>query len=152
MEKCELLATNEEKKEFESKIKEINEQIESFKNPKTKQMIEESIAMYGREEELKSCFLKIDHSVKNKLNTYILITGYYGSGKSLFIRCLMKKYLDEKIQNNSNNNKFKNIFYTLQLPNTLFDPFNGFRKIMKEIYRILVDTYSRNLYFLTKNF
>jgi len=136
-EQCELLiASQEEKNEFANEINEINLEIENFKAPKTKQMIEESVTIYGREEMLLNCFKKIDDSIKKKLNTYILIEGVYGSGKSLFIRCLMKKILDEI---NNKKNKFKNIFYTCQLPNTSFNTLNGLRNIMKDIYKLLVE-------------
>lgn len=143
-EKCQLLTTAEEENTLQERIKEIKVEMESFKAPKTKLMIEESVTIYGREEQLLKCFKEIDNSIRNKLNTYILITGDYGSGKSLFIRCLMKKYLDEKTQTSNNKNKFKNIFSSIQMPNTLFDPLNGFNTILREIYKALVDIFPRN--------
>jgi hypothetical protein len=142
-EQCELfLPSLEEQKELANEINEINLEIANFQAPKTKQMIEDSVTIYGREEQLLDCFKKIDISIKKKSNIYILITGMYGSGKSLFIRCLIKKILDEIYQisnNNNDRNKLKNIFYSMQLPSTLFDPLNGFRNIMKEIYKLLIE-------------
>lgn len=148
-EKCQLLTSGQEEEEQnKERIAEIRKKMASFKAPNTKQMIDDSVTMKGREEQLKECFAKIDDSVKNKLNSYILVTGEYGSGKSLFIRCLMKKYLDQKTQiSSSTKSKLKYIFTNVQKPNTLLDPLNGFNTIMREIYKILIDINPRKLFY-----
>jgi hypothetical protein len=144
-EQCELIEPAEEEKN-KKEMEKINSEILSLKTPNTKTMIDDSVTIFGREKQLIDCLKKIEHAIKNKLTTYILITGEYGTGKSLFIRCLMKKYLDEIYSNNSiNKNKYKNIFNTTQLPNTYFDPLNGFKTIIKEIYKIVCENYPCNI-------
>ena len=93
--------------------------------------------MIGRDIILNNCYEEFANTLKKNSNNFLLIKGIYGSGKSLFIRCLLKKILESHYEL-AKNNKFKFIFNSFQLPNSLFDPLNGFRKIMKDIYIILI--------------
>lgn len=105
--------------------------------PDIKQLKEDSTTIIGRDNLLNSCYEEVFNTLKKNLSNFILVKGIYGSGKSLFIRCLMKKTLESN-QDLAKNNKLKFIFNSFQLPNSLFDPLNGFRNIMKDIYKILI--------------
>lgn len=100
-------------------------------------MKEDSTTIIGRENLLNNCFEEVFNSIKKNISSFILIKGIYGSGKSLFIRCLLKRILESNFDL-SKNNKFKYIFNSFQLPNSLYDPLNGFKSIMREIYSILI--------------
>jgi hypothetical protein len=145
-EQCELFEPENEDKNLKE-LEEVSSKIQKMQNIDISLMIDKSVTIFGREIPLKDCFKKIEYAVKNKdeLSTYILITGEYGTGKSLFIRCLMKKYLDIFSPNNQKiTNISKNIFYSSQFPNTFFETLNGFKTIMIEIYKFLKEKYPSN--------
>jgi hypothetical protein len=131
-EPCEVIPDKEDKI---GEHKTISKKISAIYD--LRQIKEDSTTIIGRDNLINDCFEGINNSLKGNTSSYVLVKGIYGSGKSLFIRCVMKKI----IESNSvltKNNKFKHVFNSFQLPNTLYDPLNGFRKIMSEIYEILI--------------
>ena len=136
-ESWEILATKEERELYQSKINEIEKNLKI--KPNINKNKQDSFTIIGREKQLLSCFKELENTILNNSSIYILIKGNYGSGKSLFVRCLLKKTFESHALNYdlTKNYKFKFIFNSFQLPNTLFDPLNGFSKILQEIYKIL---------------
>lgn len=112
--------------------------------------------MIGRRRELENCKNRMNRLLKNlpniyqsqdepeKFNEVIVIRGSLGSGKSLFIRKFMyefiefKDYKQMKYNINLHSGKIPFIFISFQSPITNFDPMNGWRPIVKQIYHFLI--------------
>lgn len=132
-ETCEIIATKEEREKYEDKLIEIEKKLNSKQNLNL--MKDDSTTIFGRDENLNICYEEIQNVIKTKSSLFMVVKGIYGSGKSLFIRCLLKKILENNPE--TKNTKFRYIFNSYQLPNSLYDPLNGFKKILREIYYIM---------------
>jgi len=131
-EPCDVIADKDDKI---GEYQQITTKIRA--TPDMRQLKEDSTLIIGRDFLLDSCNDDVSNTLKKNLSSFILIKGIYGSGKSLFIRCLLKKILESNGEL-AKKNKFRFIFNSFQLPNSLFDPLNGFKNIMKDIYNILI--------------
>ncbi len=129
---CEVFPDKEDKNEEHLKITKIINAM-----PDKKQLNDDATIIVGRDNLLNSCYEEVSNQLKKNLSSFIVIKGIYGCGKSLFIRCLLKKIVESNYEL-SKVNKFKFIFNSFQLPNSLYDPLNGFRKILRDIYSILI--------------
>jgi hypothetical protein len=112
--------------------------------------------MIGRRRELENCKNRMNRLLKNlpniyqskdepeKFNEVILIRGTLGSGKSLFIRKFMYEFIDYKdyrlmkYQFSKKSEKIPFVFVSFQSPVTNFDPMNGWRSIVKQIYHLIL--------------
>jgi len=131
-EPCEVIPDKEDKaEEYKLIMKKISV------NPDLTLLKADSNTIIGRDALLNNCYEEVANSIKKNLSSFILVKGIYGSGKSLFIRCLLKKMLDVNYEL-TKNHKYKFIFNSFQLPNSLYDPMNGFTTIMREIYSLLL--------------
>lgn len=145
-EPCDVIPDKDDKVgEYQQIIKNIRA------TPDIRLLKEDSTTIIGRDVLLSNCYEEVANQLNKNQSSFILIKGIYGSGKSLFIRCLLKKILETNYEL-AKNNKFKFIFYSSQLPNSLFDPLNGFRKIMKDIYNILIKELPCKIYLININY
>jgi hypothetical protein len=101
-----------------------------------------SVYMVGRENELK-CFIScLSEYITGKSIEIISIRGVTGSGKSLFLRKGLHEFLEL-------NKELKNRYYnqpdlpflliSYQSPITYTSPLNGFNKIMRDIYKTIIN-------------
>lgn len=98
-------------------------------------MLKNALYMVGRKEYLLECCGYLQNVYKNYDKDFILIRGITGSGKSLFLRKLLYEFIDSnKELKNRFNIKIPFIFISFQTPNTLYEPMNGWAKILREIY------------------
>lgn len=143
-EKCTVLFTKEEKEEFSDQIEYNYKRVANYP-PNYDAMKEDALFILGRNA-LEDCFDDIMNSLKNSTSNFILIKGMYGSGKSLFIRCLMNKIINLNMDFKKAT-KYRFIFNSFQTPNSLYDPLNGFKMIMIEIYNTLKRELPRKFFF-----
>lgn len=142
-EKCQILPPDPFPKDINEKQK-VEEEMRALSVKEKQdftQLVEDCCYISGRTDEIDECFKKLKLTIKDLQKFYAIIIGHYGSGKSLFIRKIMKKYKDDNLYKSSK--EYKNIFYSIQMQTTLCDLFNGFRKIFQEIRRKLKDNFKR---------
>jgi class 3 adenylate cyclase len=117
----------------------ISIQHESEKRISADSFAKAALTMFGRNDSLNKC-VDILKTVSKGEKKFISIRGVTGSGKSLFIRKAMHKFIEEQKDLKfvmSQPNHFPFIFVTFQTPHTIYNPLNGFSKSLKEMYQLI---------------